>query len=93
MDTIHILELMPCNGRKSFHGKALVIEANGVTYLKSYDTIIASIGRDGNVYKHSSYRSHTTDAHIKSFLESYSSITPEMFRKDIPVSEPEISIK
>ena len=34
---------LPCYDRKSFYGKAIVIEEDNVAYLKSYNTIVAKI--------------------------------------------------
>lgn len=64
-----VFELVPTNGRKSFGGKAKVIEENGVMQLKSYDTIVAEYNlRDKTMQVFGIY-SNTTVIHIKYFLE------------------------
>lgn len=62
-----VSELMPSNGRKSFYGKAHVIHADGTAYLRSYDTIVASVTRDGAFHRHWDGWSATTGSHIASF--------------------------
>lgn len=64
-------ELNPMNGRKSFYGKAKVIEKdNGDIELQSYDTIVARI-RDGKFERLWSGYSATTMNHINSFIDTY----------------------
>lgn len=68
-------ELTPTNGRKSFYGKAKVIESNSdeatVSKLLSYDTIVAEYHhKDNKMIVHGWY-STTTASHINSFLEYY----------------------
>ena len=79
-----ITDLVPRNGRKSFYGKAKVIERAGVKYLRSYETVMASVNEDGAVRRHSDFRSKTTDEHVKSFLYAFSNMDTETFRK-LPV--------
>lgn len=64
---------LPCfDGRKSFYGKAGVIESsNGSKYLRSYETIVASIDPHGKFRRHWRGQSMTTIRHINSFLEFY----------------------
>lgn len=62
---IKIFELTPTNGRKSFYGKAKVIESENKVELQSYDTIVAQI-IDGVFTVNGKY-SLTTNTHIKSF--------------------------
>jgi hypothetical protein len=61
------VELEPVfDSRKSFYGKAVVIDCEGVRYLKSYDTIVAQIeGDEAEIF--GTY-SPTTLRHIKDFL-------------------------
>ena len=64
-------ELSPINGRKSFYGKAKVIERdNGDIELRSYDTIVARI-RNGKFERLWSGYSVTTMTHINSFIDTY----------------------
>lgn len=64
-------ELTPTNGRKSFYGKARVIEENGVSQLESYDTIVAEYNPRGNKVRVFGYYSPTTATHINAFLNYY----------------------
>lgn len=64
-------ELKPTNNRKSFYGKAKVIEKdNGDIELKSYDTIVARI-RNGHFERLWDSYSATTMNHINSFLDTF----------------------
>lgn len=63
-----IYELVPKNGRASFNRKAKVIMAGGNRYLKSYDTVMGYIDKEGKHHKTSDYRSGTTNVHIKTFF-------------------------
>ena len=64
-------ELQPTNNRKSFYGKATVIEQdNGDIELKSYNTIVARI-RNGSFQRLWSGYSATTMNHINSFLHTF----------------------
>lgn len=65
-----IFELTATNGRKSFYGKAKVIESDNKIELQSYDTIVAQI-IDGVFTVNGEY-SLTTSTHIKSFRNFYS---------------------
>lgn len=63
--------LQPTNNRKSFYGKARVIEQdNGDIELQSYDTIVARI-RNGNFERLWDGYSATTMNHINSFLDTF----------------------
>ena len=63
-----ITELRPrYDARKSFYGKALVIDDGEKTTLRSYSTNVAEI-RDGKVKVFGTY-SMTTLRHIKDFLQ------------------------
>lgn len=67
-------ELTPTNGRKSFYGKAKVIETpEGHKYLDSYNTRVASISNDGTITlsRNKEHFTATTCTHIRSFLELY----------------------
>ena len=76
-------ELMPTSSRKSFYGRAFVLEGKDSTHwLQSYNTIMCSVDRDGHVRRHSDYRSNTTDCHVKAFLETFApDMDPAEFRK------------
>ena len=57
---------LPCYDRKSFYGKAIVIEEDNVAYLKSYKTIVAKI-KNGVFSRLWNDYSATTMRHINSF--------------------------
>ncbi|QZA68948.1 hypothetical protein 010DV004_276 [Bacillus phage 010DV004] len=62
-----ITELNPVyDSRKSFYGKAMVLEDGNTIALRSYDTIVAEI-KDGKAEVYGTY-SMTTMRHIKDFL-------------------------
>lgn len=66
-----IYELTPTNNRKSFYGKAKVIEKdNGDIELRSYETIVARI-RNGKFERLWDGYSATTMNHINSFLDTF----------------------
>lgn len=66
-----VFELIPMNGRKSFYGKANVIEKdNGDIELRSYNTIVARI-RNGSFERLWNGYSATTMNHINSFIDTY----------------------
>ena len=63
---------LPCyDNRKSFYNKAVVIEQNGEKLLKSYNTIVCKINKDGKFERLWWGYSATTMRHINSFLEHY----------------------
>ena len=58
--------------RKSFYGKARIIEtSSGETLLQSYDTIVCKIDEDGNFIKLWYDYSATTMRHINNFIDLY----------------------
>jgi hypothetical protein len=66
-----IFELKPNNGRKSFYGKAQVIEQdNGDVELRSYTTIVARI-RNGKFERLWDGYSATTMTHINAFIDAF----------------------
>lgn len=66
-----VFELKPINNRKSFYGKALVIEKdNGEIELQSYNTIVAKIA-NGEFKRLWSGYSQTTMNHINAFIHTY----------------------
>ena len=64
---------LPCyDSRKSFYGKAQVLEDNaGNAFLKSYDTIVCFIDPSGHFHRLWSGYSVTTQRHIDSFILEY----------------------
>ena len=65
-------EIMPNDGRKSFYGKAVAIKAkDGKLFLKSYNTIVASIDKDGNFSRHWGGYSATTMRHVNAFVSYF----------------------
>ena len=64
-----ITELMPVNGRQSFHGKAKLIQSASGKYLLSYSTIVAGVV-DGDIHRYWSGRSNTTSTHLVSFFSA-----------------------
>ena len=63
-----ICDLIPKNGRKSFYGKAKVLEHNGTRYLISYSTIMGAIDAAGKIHRYSNHKSYTTCCHVRSFF-------------------------
>lgn len=63
--------LEPTCSQKSFYKKALVIESDGVSSLKSYNTIVAEYNHETNEMRVFGWYSVTTAKHINSFLEFY----------------------
>lgn len=67
-----IFELPCLDTRKSFYGKAHVIERDdGTIQLQSYNTIVAEIDSAGNYNKLWDGSTQTTNRHIKSFKKFY----------------------
>lgn len=62
-----IYELGCRDCRKSFYGKAHVIEEGGEKKLLSYETIVCKIDKNGNFVKTWGGYSATTMRHINSF--------------------------
>ena len=62
---------LPCmDGRRSFYGKAQIIEQdNGETVLRSYQTEVCKITAAGAFVRMWAGRSATTGRHINSFLD------------------------
>lgn len=64
-------ELKPTNNRKSFYGKAAIIEKdNGDIELRSYNTIVARI-RNGKFERLWDGYSATTMNHVNSFIDTF----------------------
>ena len=64
------IELTPLD-RKSFYGKAKVINKDGKHYLQSYNTIVAEYDPVNKKMKVYDYYSHTTARHINAFLNHF----------------------
>jgi hypothetical protein len=70
-DTMKTYKLEPIHDRKSFYGKAVVIEQDsGDIELKSYNTIVARI-RQGRFERLWDGYSATTMRHINSFCRTF----------------------
>lgn len=69
----NIYELTPrFDPRKSFYGKAHVIEhPDGTKQLKSYDTTVCEITKDGTFRLLWDGRTQTTNRHIKEFRKQF----------------------
>lgn len=62
-------DLVPIyDGRKSFYGKARVVEDEDGKTLISYTTKVCRIDKNGNVERLWSGNSQTTNRHVKEFL-------------------------
>ena len=61
-------ELTPTNGQKSFYKKAIVINTDRISFLKSYDSIVAEYNHDTKKMRVFGWYSKTTALHINSFL-------------------------
>lgn len=65
----HIFDLPCSDGRKSFYGKAKIIECKEGRYLQSYNTIVCFLSYGGTFKKLWDGYSVTTMRHINSFLQ------------------------
>lgn len=68
-----IYELTPgkYDNRKSFYGKAKVIEKDGETLLQSYDTIVCKVDKNGAFVRLWNGYSATTMRHINTFVNMF----------------------
>ena len=72
LENIECFYELPCHdSRKSFYGKALVIHADGGTFLQSYNTIVCKIDKNGNFVRLWDGYSATTMRHVNSFLQNF----------------------
>lgn len=71
MKNFKVYELPCLDTHKSFNGKAIVIEENGIKKLKSYDTIVCKINTKGKFIRTWGGYSVTTMRHINSFTEFF----------------------
>lgn len=63
--------LAPNDGRKSFYGKAVVIERDGEKLLQSYNTIVCKVDSCGNFKRLWNGWSATTQRHVNAFVDYY----------------------
>lgn len=67
-----VTELKPSlDSRKSFYGKALLLDCGEVIKLQSYETIVAEYNTKDNTIKVNGWYSATTARHINEFLHMY----------------------
>ena len=67
-----IYELKPTDNRKSFYGKAIIIEKdNGEKILQSYETKVCKITSEGEFVRMWSGYSATTMRHVNSFVQLF----------------------
>ena len=83
----NIYELFPrYDARKSFYGKAHIIETSKTIKLISYDTIILQYNKQTKTIKFLCRDlwafSQTTNRHINEFLKQFTNISP-LTKKDI----------
>lgn len=64
-------QLTPTNGRKSFYGKAAVVQNDNISVLMSYNTEVAQYDHNTNIMTVNGYYSTTTATHINAFLNYY----------------------
>ena len=64
-----IFELIPTDNRKSFYGKAKIIECKEGRYLQSYDTKVCFLSYGGTFKRLWDGYSATTMRHINSFMD------------------------
>lgn len=63
---------LPATTQKSYYGKAYVLhDINGKIYLKSYNTFVCSIDRNGNFARHWNGYSRTTANHVNDFCKLF----------------------
>ena len=60
-----------CRDRKSFYGKARVVENRGIKTLYSYNTAVCKINRNGKFIRLWAGYSATTMRHVNAFLDEY----------------------
>ncbi len=64
-------DLIPTDGRKSFYGKAKIIEKDGETLLQSYNTMVCKIDKSGEFVRMWDGYSVTTMRHINAFIDLF----------------------
>lgn len=69
---------LPCfDGRKSFYGKARVLDdSEGNHLLKSYNTLVCIFRTDGMLIKLSPVATQTTRRHVRSFFALFDRTYP-----------------
>lgn len=67
-----LYELTPrYTNNQSFYGKAFIIQADGKTYLRSYETIVCFIDENNTPHRTWSGFSKTTGRHITDFFKQH----------------------
>ena len=69
-----VFDLLPrYSYRKSFYGKAQVIEEDNIVKLKSYSTIVAEVKmlKEKTIYRYLGHYSMTTTSHQNEFFKQY----------------------
>lgn len=84
---LNIYELSPrYDARKSFYGKAHIIETSKTIKLKSYDTIILQYNKQTKTIKFLCRDpwafSQTTNRHINEFIKQFTNVSP-LTKKEI----------
>ncbi len=66
---MYVTQLAPApSQQKSFYGKALLIQDDNLTLLRSYETIVAQYDQDTKKLTVNGFYSPTTTRHIKAFI-------------------------
>ena len=63
--------LKPTDSRKSFYNKAIVLKKDNISYLKSYETIVAEYNHETNEINVYNWYSATAARHINAFLNYF----------------------
>jgi len=63
-------ELKSSDGRRFRYGRAWTFRLGWKKYLKSYSTVVASVGRSGKVRRLWDGYSKSTTAHVRAFLRA-----------------------
>lgn len=93
MKKIIVTELIPTDSRKSFNGRAKIVEANGRKNLLSYSTLMCGIDSRGKIHRYSDFQSATTNRHVKAFLETVGADCTTSEFKKLPLEQaPDIGI-
>lgn len=66
----------------------VVVYNVGVTFLFSYESLIASVDSDGTVKRYTDFVSNTTSRHIKAFFKEVNvDMTVKQFYNDVPIEK------
>ena len=89
MQRVHVYDLKPVSGQKSFYGKAQVIRVKGATYLRSYDTIVCAIDDSGKFVRMWWGYSATTMRHVNAFCKLYGlPAVNKVYWESLPINKP-----